>query len=423
MQPFLQSRMSVSLFGGAIFTYALTKTFDRAYWNFIAGWTNWQDTMEESLESTAHLMVLALVLTSYTDWGRRQRHGLVQATGLARRLKVWGALAGAAIVAILSFTHWYGEEEKGRRRDGGFPVELSSLCNVNPQLGENLFLASSDEEHKLTLWSLDEQEKPTVVSYLDLSVPLADGNVLHLDDLEDITWDRCDTYYAVSSHRHLLPQEDTARRKKSHGTECALVRFQLDRVQNRIVISNPTMITQDLLSKIRALGLFHSIDWQTSKMFSWRALVKTWQLDIEGLACVDGKLLLGFKDPIEQGRATILSYDLATDELSLAARPDLAGHGILGLHYDPRSDSLFVLSNDPIKHHFGDSCLWIGTRDAPDTDWSFSAQRKVILESASRKTHRKASGLTIHQGKVAVCFDSETESPIKLIALEDVLRR
>jgi hypothetical protein len=423
MSPLFQNRAAMSLFGGAMVTYVITKTFDRAYWSFIHGWTDWQDTMEESLETIAHLLILSLVVVSYVAWGKRLRAGSVSATTAKRRFAVWGLLAGAAAAAVVSCNHWYGEGDKGRLRTAGFPVELSSLCNVNPALGENLFLASSDEDHKLTLWTLDEHDHPVALKHLDLTVPLSDGAALHLDDLEDIAWDGHETYFAVASHRHLLPEEDAARRKKSHGTECALVSFQLEPSERGIAVVNATIVTQELLSKIRSLGAFPAIDWKQSKMFSWRGMVKTWQLDIEGLAFVDDGLLLGFKDPIVQGAATILRYDLATDELTVAARPDLGGHGILGLHYDEEGDKLYLLSNDPIKHRFGDSCLWIGTRGAQDGEWTFSPQHKVVIEAASRHMRRKASGITVHDGKVAVCFDSETDAPIQVVALPDLIRR
>jgi hypothetical protein len=367
-------------------------------------------------------MVLVLIASSYVDWGRRYRIGCAQASGISRRIAVWSALAAAATAAVLSFNDWYDREEKPRKVLAGFPVELSSVCNVNPELGENLFLASSDEERKLTLWRLDESGSPQVVQRLELNIPLQDGPTLHLDDLEDLAWDQHETYYAVSSHRHLLPEEDAARRKKSRGTECALVSFQLQQIDDGIAVTNTKMIAQDLLAKIRALGVFPSIDWKKSKMFSWRGLVKTWQLDIEGLAYVDGRLLLGFKDPIEDGKAAILSYDATTGELKQVARPDFDGHGILSMHYDSASDRLLVLSNDPIKHRYGDSFLWIGSRTASNS-WDFSPQHRVVLEPANAKTRRKASGLTVHQGKLAVCFDSESEAPIRVIAMDRVLPR
>jgi hypothetical protein len=329
-------------------------------------------------------------------------------------------MAVAAVVGIVSFGHWFGEDEKRPRAIGGFPIELSSVCKVNSDLGENLFLASSDEEHNLTLWTFDESGEPRILKYLELRVPIADGESLHLDDLEDLAWDGRDTYYAVSSHRHLLPKEDAARMNKSHGTECALVRFQLADIDNDIVVTNAEMITQELLSKIRELGVFPSIDWKSSKAFSWRGLTKTWQLNIEGLAAVDGKLLLGFKDPIEGGRATIRSYDPSTDALTIAARPDLGGHGILGMHHDAANDRLLVLSNDPIKHRYGDSCLWIGRRGGGgtgDVPWEFSPSDKLVIEPSSAKTQRKASGVSVDGNRLILCFDTETSSPIRTIAL------
>jgi hypothetical protein len=137
---------------------------------------------------------------------------------------------------------------------------------------------------------------------------------------------------------------------------------------------------------------------------------------------VDDRLLLGFKDPIENGKATILSYDPASDELTVAARPDLGGHGILGMHYDRVNDRLLLLSNDPIKHRFGDSCLWVGRRGSGgEASWEFSPSDRLVVEPSSAKTERKASGVTVDGNRVIVCFDSETSSPIKTIDLPDAL--
>ncbi len=422
MQPMLEHRTAASLFVGALVTYLISKTFDRAYWSFLAGWSNWQDTIEESLESTAHLMILSLVVVSYVAWGIRSRRSAVAATSANVRRLRWGLLAAAIAAGTFATLQLLIVQHKPGRPRGEFPIELSSLCSVSPNLGPNLFLASSDEEPKLVLWSLNEAGRPAAIKNLQLLLPQTDGSALHLDDLEDIAWDGRDTYYAVTSHRHLLPQEDRSRRKKSHGTECTLASFKLAATDAGIVVSNARIITQELLASIRELGVFPSIDWNKSKVFSWRSLATTWQLDIEGLAFVDGRLLLGFKNPIEDGHATILSYDPATDALAVAARLDLGGHGILGLHFDPESDRLFLLSNDPLKHRFGDSCLWWSLR-GPDDSWSFSPTQRVTVEPASAKTRRKASGVTVRQDKIAVCFDSETESPIDVFARDEILSR
>jgi hypothetical protein len=92
------------------------------------------------------------------------------------------------------------------------------------------------------------------------------------------------------------------------------------------------------------------------------------------------------------------------------------------MHYDSCSNALYVLANHPIKHRFDDSCLWVGTRDQASGKWSFSLDRKYLVEAARLKTRRKASGMTTRDGTVAICFDSETESPIKVLALDDLMQ-
>jgi hypothetical protein len=167
------------------------------------------------------------------------------------------------------------------------------------------------------------------------------------------------------------------------------------------------------LRMIRELGSFSSIDWTRSKAFLWNRLALSWQLDIEGLAFVNGQLLLGFRNPVENGRAAILSYDPAADRLAVAARPDLGGHGILGLHYDQTTDHLWLLSNDPLKTRFGDSCLWIGQRvSGSQPAWDFSRDRRFVIEPASAGLRRKASGVMAHDDALIVCFDSEAKSHI-----------
>jgi hypothetical protein len=416
MRPLLDSRAAVSLFCAAIWTYLISKTFDRAYWGFIPVWHDWQDSVEETLETTAHLLILSLVVTSYIRRGTSLRAGSAVSVPRSARVRRWGlAVLGAAGVTAACchvVSEPPSEPAKPKRIPGGLPLELSALANVSAAIGPDLLLASSDESRRLTLWQFDEQGSPVALEDLELKVSLDDGDFLHLDDLEDIAWDGRDTYYAVSSHRHILPEEDAARFARSHGTECALVSFQLSGSDGGVAITHARPVTRDLLAKIRQLGVFQ-IDWTNSKAFRWRRLVKSWQLDIEGLACVDGKLLLGFRNPVEDGLATILSYDPAADQLTVAARPDLGGQGILSLHYDQPTDRLFVLSNNPLKDSFGDSRLWIATRAAGDS-WHFPAKPTAILERAADGLKRKASGLAIYGDKLLVCFDSETRSAIRV---------
>ena len=432
-KPFTADRSQVNLLVCALWTYFITKTFDRAWWWFLPGWKNWHDNLEETLESFGHLTILMLAATCYLRFGSLLRLTAAQQSTLRARftrMAVATAVVISGAVVYVQAAHVSLKKEavtekppkaSAFRSDAGFPLEISDLCNVNPRLGPNLFLASSDEQSKIFLWTMDADSEPAVVKELALKVPQHGDEPYHLDDLEALAWDGDETYYAVGSHRHLLPEEQAERMAHSHGSESALVAFELAQADDGIVITNARTVTKDLLTKIRELGVFPSIDWTCSKSFYWRGLTNYWQLDIEGLACVDGKLLLGFKEPIVDGRATILSYDPATDQLSIVARPDLGGQGILSLHYDPASDRLLLLSNNFLKHSYGDSCLWIGSRGQAQEGWTFSRDQRYVVEPAIAKMKRKASGVTVHQDKVAVCFDSETEATIKVIALDKIL--
>jgi hypothetical protein len=432
LRPFIDSRLIASLFFGAVWTYGVSKTFDRAWWNFLPGADRWTDSIEETLETAAHLCILSMAIASIRLARRLAtsastlRESTPRESTLRTRASRVRRLVLVSVIGLAAGLAAYAASDESsdrpHRRTGGFSTELSSVCGVHPDLGENLFLASSDEDRALMLCAIDSDGRPRCLDRLQLEVPFEDGESYHLDDLEDLAWDGGQWYYAVSSHRHIMPAEDAARMAKSHGTECAIVRFQLVRSGERIVVAHAEPVTRDLLAKIRALGVFESIDWTTSKVFRWRRLVKSWQVDVEGLAYVEGSLLLGFKNPVEHGRATILRYSLSDGALAVAARPDLGGHGILGLDYDAAHDRLLVVSNDPLKHAYGDSCLWIATRAADSTNWQFAAAPHDVLELRSAGKERKASGVTTLHDNLVICFDDESASPMRVIPLDQIRR-
>lgn len=51
-----------ALLGCALWTYFITKLFDRHYVSFLPGYADWHNNVEESLETLAHAMVFALVV-------------------------------------------------------------------------------------------------------------------------------------------------------------------------------------------------------------------------------------------------------------------------------------------------------------------------------------------------------------------------
>lgn len=61
---FLKQRSIGALLSGSIWTYFVTKLFDRHYFSFLPDYYDWNNNVEESLETLAHVMVFALVVVT-----------------------------------------------------------------------------------------------------------------------------------------------------------------------------------------------------------------------------------------------------------------------------------------------------------------------------------------------------------------------
>ncbi len=426
LRELLAPRIVVFMVVAAICTYFTAKTFDHGVWKFIPGERDWHNNVEESMETTGHLWLLATILIAGFVCTRTQAGKLNFVSSMMSRLMPVGRFAVLVVsfsIVVKASDYWHRETSEPRTRaPGRLPEELSSVCKVNEQLGAGLYLAGSDDERKLYLWRFSSKGQPICKQVLPMKVELDGDKHYELTDLEDLAWDGVDTYYAVGSHRHLLPKENEARLKESR-LECAIVSFQIERTDDRFVITNARTVTRDLLQEIRAQNIFPSVNWKRSKIFRWESKDFNWQIDIEGLAYVDGQLLLGFKNPIEDGKSTILSFDIATNRVCVAARANLRGQGILALDYDLVTEQLFVVTNHPYKHCFGDSCLWVGTRGGTDGNtWRFAAEPNYILEHAAANLGRKASGITRSGNNFIVSFDDPSAARVAVIPADRVLQ-
>jgi hypothetical protein len=263
------------------------------------------------------------------------------------------------------------------------------------------------------LVSLDASGQPVFRQAVPLQVPTADGSSLFLDDLEDLAFDGNKTYFAVTSHRQFSDKAEHRRLARSGGTERAVIAFELEKAEGKIRVVNARIVCRDLLDRLRKLRAFETVNFRHSKIFAWRHLATSWQVDIEGLAYVDGELLLGFKNPVEEGKAAILCLNPNTGETDMCGRYDFAGQGIHSLTYDPKTDRLLAVTNDPFKECVGDSCLWIAHRADAGAKWKFPAQPNVILERGSEGLGRKASGITLAGDRLLVCFDDPQRPVIR----------
>ena len=413
MHLFLTDRGVVTLLLGAMSCYFWAKTFDRSYWNFLPAWAAWGDHGEESLESAGHLCILLLVLTAWRLVHREECFTRGRITALKwcySALAVFGLIVGS----VYGYHNWKDELPIPPRRSGDLPYELSSLCPVQPDLGSSLYLASSDEQTAISLWTLDDKGEPHCLKDMPLRVLQENGKFYRLTDVEAIAWDGSQTYYAVTSHRNIKPGEDEKRMRKRGKTACAIVQFRLQRTTaGGIEITAARTITRDLLRQLREKQFFQTVDWTTSKATYWKHRTRSWQVDLEALEYYQGSLLLGFKNPVEEGRATILKYDMRTGDVSLVSRPNLAGQGILSLRWDRGGDRLLIVSNHPIKGRYGDANLWVAAR-RPD-GWQFPDEPSYVIEPARPEIARKASGLMLKDDQLVICFDSVRSTPIEYI--------
>lgn len=64
MKPYVNNRWLVSLFVGAFVVYFFTITVDRAVWKFLPNHAHWRNSVEETLESVGHFMLLAALIGS-----------------------------------------------------------------------------------------------------------------------------------------------------------------------------------------------------------------------------------------------------------------------------------------------------------------------------------------------------------------------
>lgn len=420
LQPFAGNRAVCSLLFGAMWAYFIAKTFDRGYWRkLFPAVESIRDAFEESIETTGHLLILLLVLAVWRIASRMRSDGQTKQYRRVVTMAIVGVLvaAGAAAAFVIHRSHKIDKPEP-TRAPGELPYELSSICRVESAFGPDLFLVGSDEFRTLALCRIDATGGVDLLQDLELKIPQPGGGQLSLDDLEGLTSDGQGAYYAVTSHRQLNDDKEARRRTKSQGTERAVVRFELEKTTDGVRIVRPTFVVPDLLSLIRASKRLETINWHHAKSFRWRDLKSSWQIDIEGLAVCGDELLFGFKNPVEEGHATILALNLKTQQLTLASRPDFGGQGILGLNFVETSHELIAVTNAPLKGRYGVSRLWTAKRDPKTGRWQFGSRPSAVLEDGSQ-TQRKAAGIVRVNDRWIVCFGDDHQPVVRVVPISE----
>ena len=183
--------------------------------------------------------------------------------------------------------------------------------------------------------------------------------VWNLDDLEGLTADSRGYLYAVTSHS----RDDDGNEKKSREK---LVRFRIesDRVAAPVVVGGLK----------RALVAAHPVLASAAQVQDVKA---GGGLNIEALEITpDGqRLLIGFRSPLQGGKALIASIENPSAIFEADAPPqvsdmlqalDLGGHGIRGMAYIATLEGYLVVSG-PVSREQSEFMLWFwsGQPEAP----------------------------------------------------------
>lgn len=191
-----------------------------------------------------------------------------------------------------------------------------------------LLVAVDDEESAVFIIDTQHDGFPLVRAEL----PLSDGKGPLVEDLEAITYDGTQSYYALASHR-LLGDEDKAKRSRK------LVKFEID--QDKYLDSKYKLRTESIdltTDPDPVLGKFlagHGVDpnnWDTEGNDPHK-----YGLELEGMAYHGSHLYIGLKWPLDSNNnALLISYAHLTKRFDGIWRLDLEDkkgtrHGISAL--------------------------------------------------------------------------------------------
>ncbi len=215
------------------------------------------------------------------------------------------------------------------------------------QLPDGRFLVVEDEkQHPFSLFTLGP-DGPIDVLPVERE---ADEVLGKLDDLEGLTLDAAGNLYATTSHSRDGDGETKKSREK-------LVRLRID--GQRIVSA---AVCRDLKA---ALCAAHAVLAQAAEVLDVK---QDGGLNIEAIEIApdSGQLLIGFRSPLQAGRALIARLENPSDVFDNGAVPriaatldtlDLGGHGIRGLAWLPSLGGYLLISG-PVAREAAQFRLW-----------------------------------------------------------------
>ena len=166
------------------------------------------------------------------------------------------------------------------------------------------------------------------------------------NDLEAVCFDGS-SYYATTSHRRI---------GGDHARERRLIRFEIGaqwrELKYEIAVDRSDVrdLSALLAESLTRTGVRFDLDAWAEKLERSRFERHPYALEVEGLACSLGRLLVGLRWPLHEGKAIVFQYDWSGD--ALVGDPkflDLEGKGISSMEFDSTRRRLLVVANPPEK--------------------------------------------------------------------------
>ncbi|MBI3147211.1 MAG: DUF3616 domain-containing protein [Betaproteobacteria bacterium] len=261
------------------------------------------------------------------------------------------------------------------------------------QLADGRFLVVEDEkQHPFSLVSVDAAGR---TSSTTLSPGWFEGDqaIWKLDDLEGLAVDRAGHVYVLTSHS----RDGDGDEKKSRD-RLARLRIEGERIVESVVAGGLK----------RALTAAHPLLAAAAEI---RDVKSDGGLNIEAIDISPDqqRLLIGFRSPLQDGRAIIASVDNPGAIFDAGASPsvsatletlDLGGNGIRGMAYMPALNGYLIIGGPAarLREHFG-LWFWSGAPSEP--------ARRVAIDGLPGFEHAEGISPAIIEGTHMVIIVSD----------------
>jgi hypothetical protein len=232
-----------------------------------------------------------------------------------------------------------------------------------------------------------------------------------LDDLEAVTRDDAGRVYFITSHSR-------TRKGKIRDSRRLLVRARVEgRERHRLVVEAAVPWVDRVL---QTAGKRNKSAEKATPLPSWMAFLaaaeKSGEIDIEAMTCKGDTLLIGFKAPLREGKAVVLSIS-GLNELMGEKAPLASSIGLWAEWALPEAGGGFPQGFSDMQMQGNDLFMLTRSRGEGGELWQWTPgasqpERIRVFSDAAPE------GLAFSKGKLILAFDRGSEKPSRFLALD-----